>query len=54
VFSARPARIKEIITIDLPPQRGLEVKFQPRFRELQDHIWRLIYEESTSGGLVMG
>jgi len=47
VFSARPARIKEIIAIDLPAQRSLEVKFQPRFRELQDHIWRLIYEESA-------
>jgi NitT/TauT family transport system ATP-binding protein len=48
VFSARPARIKEIIAIDLPTQRSLEVKFQPRFRELQDHIWRLIYEESAT------
>jgi NitT/TauT family transport system ATP-binding protein len=48
VFSARPARIKEIIPIDLPAQRSLEVKLQPRFRELQDHIWRLIYEESAS------
>jgi NitT/TauT family transport system ATP-binding protein len=53
VFSARPARIKEIIAIDLPAQRSLEVKFQPRFRELQDHIWRLIYEESASGGMAM-
>jgi len=53
VFSARPARIKEIIVIDLPPQRSLELKFQPRFRELQDHIWRLIYEESASGGMAM-
>src|ERR1700704_999087 len=47
VFSARPARIQEIIAIDLPAQRNLEVKFQPRFRELQDHIWRLIYKESS-------
>jgi NitT/TauT family transport system ATP-binding protein len=53
VFSARPARIKEIIAIDLPAQRSLKVKFQPRFRELQDHIWRLIYEESASGGMAM-
>jgi NitT/TauT family transport system ATP-binding protein len=53
VFSARPARIKEIIAIDLPAQRNLEVKLQPRFRELQDHIWRLIYEESASSNLAM-
>ncbi len=52
VFSARPARIKEIIAIDLPAQRSLEVKFQPRFRELQDHIWRLIYEESAPMAMV--
>jgi NitT/TauT family transport system ATP-binding protein len=53
VFSARPARIKELIEIDLPPNRSLEVKLNPRFRELQDHIWRLIYEESASGGMAM-
>jgi len=52
VFSARPARIKEVIAIDLPSQRSLEVKFQPRFRELQDHIWRLIYEESAPMAMV--
>jgi NitT/TauT family transport system ATP-binding protein len=47
VFSARPARIKELIDVDLPPARTLEVKLSARFRELQDHIWRLIQEEST-------
>ena len=51
VFSARPARIKAIIDVDLPANRTLEVKLQPRFRELQDHIWRLIQEESA--GLAM-
>jgi NitT/TauT family transport system ATP-binding protein len=47
VFSARPARIKETIAVDLPAARTLETKLQPRFRELQDHIWRLIQEESV-------
>jgi NitT/TauT family transport system ATP-binding protein len=47
VFSARPARIKALIDVDLPAARTLEVKLSPRFRELQDHIWRLIQEEST-------
>jgi NitT/TauT family transport system ATP-binding protein len=47
VFSARPARIKELIDVDLPPARTLEVKLSSRFRELQDHIWRLIQEESA-------
>ena len=48
VFSARPARIKALIDVDLPPARTLEVKLSPRFRELQDHIWRLIQEESAA------
>jgi NitT/TauT family transport system ATP-binding protein len=47
VFSARPARIKALIDVDLPAARTLEVKLSPRFRELQDHIWRLIQEESS-------
>jgi len=47
VFSARPARIKQIVDVDLPPDRSLELKLSPRFRELHDHIWRLIQEESA-------
>jgi NitT/TauT family transport system ATP-binding protein len=45
VFSARPAKVKEIVTVDIGV-RSLETKLQPRFRELQDHIWRLIQQES--------
>lgn len=48
VFSARPARVKQIVDIDLPAGRRLEMKLLPRFRELQDEIWRLIYEESMN------
>ena len=51
VFSARPARIKEIVSIDLPKQRTLAIKLDPRFRHLQDHIWRLIEEESAQTGM---
>jgi len=47
VFSARPARIREIVTVDLGPKRDLEMKFSARFRELQDHIWRMIQDESS-------
>jgi NitT/TauT family transport system ATP-binding protein len=45
VFSARPARVKEIVTIDVGA-RSLDTKQTPRFRELQDHVWRLIQQES--------
>jgi NitT/TauT family transport system ATP-binding protein len=47
VFTARPARIKALIEVELPRARTLEVKLEPRFRELYDHIWRLIQEESA-------
>jgi NitT/TauT family transport system ATP-binding protein len=53
VFSARPARIKAIIDVDLPPVRSLEMKLSPRFRELQDHIWRLIQEESANPAMTV-
>ena len=52
VFSARPARIKAIVDVDLPGQRTLETKLQPRFRDLQERIWRLIEEEAEKTGLL--
>src|SRR6478609_4057710 len=47
VFSARPATIKEIIDIDLPQDRTLAIKHEPRFVELEKHVWRLIEEEAV-------
>jgi NitT/TauT family transport system ATP-binding protein len=52
VFSARPARVREIVAVDLPANRTLESKHAPRFRELEDHIWHLIQEESARTGLM--
>jgi len=52
VFSARPARIKQVIAVDLPPARSLEMKHQPRFVELEQRIWRLIEEEGAQTGMV--
>ena len=52
VFSARPARIKAIVDVDLQGQRTLETKLQPRFRDLQERIWRLIEEEAERTGLL--
>ena len=51
VFSARPAKVKEVMNVDLPANRTLETKHAPRFRELEDHIWHLIHEESARAGL---
>ncbi|WP_429810484.1 ABC transporter ATP-binding protein [Ensifer sp. B1-9] len=52
VFSARPARVKEVVEIDLPKERTLDLKHTPRFMEIYRHIWRLIEEESTRMGLL--
>ncbi len=52
VFSARPARIKEIVAIDLPPARSLDVKHHPAFVELEARLWRLIEEEAEKTGMV--
>jgi len=52
VFSARPARIKAVVAVDLPAERSLSIKRQPRFLELEEQIWRLIEEESEATGLV--
>jgi NitT/TauT family transport system ATP-binding protein len=46
VFSARPAKVKEIVAVDIGA-RSLETKLAPRFRELHDHVWRLIQQEAV-------
>jgi NitT/TauT family transport system ATP-binding protein len=42
VMSARPGRILEDITVDIPRPRRLEVKRTPAFIEYADRIWNLI------------
>jgi NitT/TauT family transport system ATP-binding protein len=52
VMSARPARIKDIIDIDLPGPRTLAMKHQPNFLALEERIWRLIEEEGEQTGML--
>jgi len=52
VFSARPARIKEVIDIDLPAPRTLSMKHELAFVELEQRIWRLIEEEAAKTGML--
>jgi NitT/TauT family transport system ATP-binding protein len=52
VFSARPARIKEIIDIPLPAARSLDLKLEPAFVALERRVWRLIEEEAEFTGMV--
>jgi NitT/TauT family transport system ATP-binding protein len=47
VFSARPARIKEIVAVDLPAARSLETKHDSRFAALEQGIWHLIEKEAS-------
>ncbi|MCC6890351.1 MAG: ABC transporter ATP-binding protein [Hyphomicrobiales bacterium] len=52
VLSARPARIKEIIDVDLPAIRTLAMKQQPEFLAMERRIWRLIEEEAEKTGML--
>jgi NitT/TauT family transport system ATP-binding protein len=51
VFTARPARIKAEIIIDLPSERSLDLKHQAPFAALEGRIWRLIEEEAQHTGM---
>jgi len=45
VFSARPAKIREIVKINLPRPRSLTVKRSQTFLDLADRVWNLIQDE---------
>jgi NitT/TauT family transport system ATP-binding protein len=52
VLSARPAQIKEIIDVDLPPTRTLAMQHHPEFLKMEQRIWRLIEEEAEKTGML--
>jgi NitT/TauT family transport system ATP-binding protein len=54
VFSARPARVKDVIEVDLPPTRTLDLKHQAAFVALERRVWRLIEEEAVKTGMTTG
>lgn len=45
IMSARPAKIKEVVDIDIPYPRDQETKMSDRFIELKNHIWSQVYQE---------
>ena len=51
VMSARPGRVKGVFSIPFPRPRGLELKRDPKFLELEDSIWKLIEEEAGNLGI---
>ncbi len=48
VMTARPGRVKEILTVDLRRPRDLRIKRDPHFLEIETHIWESIREEAAS------
>jgi sulfonate transport system ATP-binding protein len=47
VMTAGPGTVKGVYDIDLPRPRGAvqEIRFQPRFAELQQQVWQALREE---------
>ena len=39
ILAARPGRVQEILDVDIPRPRSLEIKRNARFTELADHVW---------------
>jgi NitT/TauT family transport system ATP-binding protein len=52
VLSARPARVKEVVAVELPSARSLAMKHEAAFLDLERRIWRLIEEEAAKTGML--
>lgn len=44
VLSRRPGKVREIISVDLPRPRNLEVKMTDKFVKIEKKIWKLVME----------
>jgi NitT/TauT family transport system ATP-binding protein len=42
VFSARPAHVRAIVTVDIPRPRSLETKHSAQLQEYVKQVWSLI------------
>jgi NitT/TauT family transport system ATP-binding protein len=48
VLSARPARVREFLQVDIPrPRTVASVIAHPRFVQLRDHCWRLLRDTAA-------
>ncbi len=45
VFTARPGTIKEVVNIQLPRPRNIEVKKSKEFHDYRDYVWDLLRDE---------
>jgi len=48
VMTARPARIKEVVQVDLPRPRQKEIRVNPEFYKLEGYVRKLVWEEAES------
>lgn len=48
IMSARPGRIRHVIDVDLPRERGEEILENRAFNQLSERIWRLVREEAIA------
>jgi ABC-type nitrate/sulfonate/bicarbonate transport system ATPase subunit len=49
VMTAHPGRIREVIDVDLPRPRRYQMRSEPRFIELRDHVTIIVREEAIKG-----
>jgi NitT/TauT family transport system ATP-binding protein len=51
VISSRPGTIKEVVGVDLPrPRSGYDVKSDPGYVKLREHVWHLLQAEALGEG----
>ncbi|MFM1653154.1 ABC transporter ATP-binding protein [Brevibacillus sp. B_LB10_24] len=50
IFGARPGRLVDVVDVDIPRPRDLNIKRNPRFLELVDYVWSIIEAESSKQG----
>ena len=51
VMTARPGRIKKIISVDIPRPRAMEITTSPEFNQLRREVLALIREESQRAAI---
>jgi NitT/TauT family transport system ATP-binding protein len=54
VMSARPARVLDEVRVDLPRPRLLDIENSAAFREIREHIWKLLESEVTAAWRASG
>ncbi|PIP09142.1 MAG: nitrate ABC transporter ATP-binding protein [Syntrophobacteraceae bacterium CG23_combo_of_CG06-09_8_20_14_all_50_8] len=48
VMTARPARVKDVVQVDLPRPRQKEIRVNPGFYELEGYLRKIVWEEAES------